>query len=126
MLTLEDVIKKTAEILKLDNDQLGYITQDLVDADNARDAQDADGAAGNFDKAIKLTLYGHNVRYGAVILNGTTYHCYWYEYGGAAPTADPRLACGNFKTYYLLMDRFDHYYMDKCTDKTERWRFVSK
>ncbi|MGK5049681.1 hypothetical protein ACQ4WP_27880 [Janthinobacterium sp. GB4P2] len=126
MLTLEEVTKKTAEILKLGNDQLGYITQDLVDADNIRDIGDADGSAGNFDKTVKLVLYGHNTRYGAVVINGVTYQCYWFEYGGAAPTKDPGLACGNFKTYYLRMDQFDHNYLDKCSDKTERWSFTSK
>jgi hypothetical protein len=124
MLSLEEVKKKTAELLGKDESQLGYITQELLDRQSSSNVLDARGA----DKSVtNLVVYGHNVRYGAVYIGDQTYQCYWFESGPTAPATNPEWACRNDATHYALMDYFDHNYLGNCQyDNTEAWQFVSR
>jgi hypothetical protein len=123
-LTKEVVQRKTLEILKKDDLDVSYITQELVDSDNNGGHTNGEELlSSDTEGAPLLTLWGNNARYGTVTINGQNWQCYYYEYGGNAPTSNRNLACGTNKTFYLLMQDWHHTYDGNCQSGRERWRF---
>jgi len=114
-LTLEEVKKQSKEILgKNLIIELDYITQEMVDADNAQTAKDA---GENVDIA---TIWGNNARTGGMVINGQNYNVYYFE--GVQPFSN-NVACNTDRTWYLRMDQWVHSYAGKCNSGREAWYF---
>jgi hypothetical protein len=121
----EEVVKMTSAILKRNEADLGYITQEMVESDS----QDKQTNAATFEAAsgedkVKRVFFGNNARYGTVTINGQNWQCYYFE-GNNPPTAY-NTVCATTRTWYLLLQAYDHTYLGKCNSGREAWRFDEK
>lgn len=116
ILNAATVQQKTRELLGNGRDY-SYITDDLVRADAALGAEREVKAEAN------AILHGNNARYGARVINGTTYQVYYFE--TLADAYNPNHACGTAQTWWARMDIWHHQYVGVCTNiGRERWQFT--
>lgn len=116
MKTIEEIRQTTADMLGVSNDSLDYITVESILADEKL----GDDLQVGQDVAA-ATLYGNNARYGARVINGTTYQVYYFEHGGDYQNAND--ACGTAYTAWARQDVWHHTYLGKCPNGREKWSF---
>lgn len=118
-LTLEEVVAKTRDLLG-DGVDFSYITQELVDGDNAEpDSRIVEAANKGIDRA---TCWGNNARYGARTVGGVTYQGYWFDSGTNQNWPPLSHACGSGHRHFVTIN-VHHTMLGTCPNGREKWRF---
>ena len=102
----------------VDNVDFSYFTEERKKADASLGPE---AQVRSSEAAAAAVLYGNNARYGARVINGTTYQVYYFEHGGTyTNVAD---ACGTQYTAWARQDLWHHKYLGKCPSGREKWSF---
>lgn len=119
-LTVDEIRRKTMELLGInDPTDVDYISQEMVDSDSKLGPEHE----ATPDHSRDSDCFGHNMRYGAVRINGVVYQAYIFNADNRYVEAS---ACGNKATHWARMDAYDHVVIGKCHPRDAKLRFVLK